>query len=46
LLSNALSLKIKSKRKLMAVMWPMRIAAVSVVVLSIVLSLWFGKGLF
>jgi len=46
LLSNALSLKIKSKRTLMAIMWPMRIAAVSVIVLSIVLSLWFGKGLF
>lgn len=46
LLSNALSLRIKSKRALMAIMWPMRIAALSLIVLSIVLSLWFGKGLF
>ena len=46
LLSNALSLKIKNKRTLMGIMWPMRIAAVSMIVLSMVLSLWFGKGLF
>lgn len=46
LLSNGLSLIIKDEKKIKYIMWPMRIAAFLIVVLSIVLSLWFGKGLF
>ncbi|RDE14830.1 MAG: hypothetical protein C4K49_06955 [Candidatus Thorarchaeota archaeon] len=46
LLSNALSLKIKNEKTLRRIMWPVRILALSIIVLSIVLSLWFGKGLF
>ncbi len=46
LLSNGLSLIIKDEKKIKYIMWPMRIAALLIVVLSIVLSLWFGKGLF
>lgn len=46
LLSNGLSLVIKDEKKIKYIMWPMRIAALLIVVLSIVLSLWFGKGLF
>jgi membrane-associated protease RseP (regulator of RpoE activity) len=46
LLSNGLSLFIKDEKKIKYIMWPMRIAALLIVVLSIVLSLWFGKGLF
>jgi membrane-associated protease RseP (regulator of RpoE activity) len=46
LLSNALSLKIKNEKTVRRIMWPVRILALSIIVLSIVLSLWFGKGLF
>jgi membrane-associated protease RseP (regulator of RpoE activity) len=46
LLSNGLSLIIKDEKKIRYIMWPMRIAALLIVVLSIVLSLYFGKGLF
>jgi membrane-associated protease RseP (regulator of RpoE activity) len=46
LLSNGLSLYIKDEKKIKYIMWPMRIAALLIVVLSIVLSLWTGKGLF
>ncbi len=46
LLSNGLSLVIKDEKKIKYIMWPMRIAALLIVVLSIILSLWFGKGLF
>lgn len=46
LLSNGLSLIIKDEQKIKYIMWPLRIAALLIVVLSIVLSLWLGKGLF
>jgi membrane-associated protease RseP (regulator of RpoE activity) len=46
LLSNGLSLYIKDEKKIKYIMWPMRIAALLIVVLSIVFSLWTGKGLF
>lgn len=46
LLSNGLSLIIKDEKKIKYIMWPLRIAALVIVVLSIVLSLWMGKGLF
>jgi membrane-associated protease RseP (regulator of RpoE activity) len=46
LLSNGLSLYIKDEKKVKYIMWPMRIAALVIVVLSIVLSLVMGKGLF
>ncbi|MFW9809552.1 MAG: site-2 protease family protein [Candidatus Thorarchaeota archaeon] len=46
LLSNGLSLIIKDEKTIRYIMWPMRIAAFLIVVLSIVLSLYFGKGLF
>jgi membrane-associated protease RseP (regulator of RpoE activity) len=46
LLSNGLSLYIKDEKKIKYIMWPMRITALLIVVLSIVLSLWMGKGLF
>jgi membrane-associated protease RseP (regulator of RpoE activity) len=46
LLSNGLSLIIKDEKKIKYIMWPIRIAALLIVVLSIVLSLWLGKGLF
>ncbi len=46
LLSNGLSLFIKDEKKIKYIMWPLRIAAILIVVLSIVLSLWMGKGLF
>jgi len=46
LLSNGLSLYIKDEKKIKYIMWPVRIAALLIVVLSIVLSLITGKGLF
>ena len=46
LLSNGLSLFIKDKKKIKYIMWPMRIAALLIVILSIAFSLLLGKGLF
>jgi Zn-dependent protease len=46
LLLNALSLRIKDEKKVKLIMWPIRIAAILIVVLSIVFSLILGKGLF
>ncbi|MGY5871788.1 MAG: site-2 protease family protein [Candidatus Thorarchaeota archaeon] len=46
LLSNGLSLFIKDEKKIKYIMYPIRIAAFLIVVLSIVLSLIMGKGLF
>jgi membrane-associated protease RseP (regulator of RpoE activity) len=46
LLSNGLSLFIKDEKKIKWIMWPVRIAALLIVILSIVLSLIMGKGLF
>ncbi|TFG30943.1 hypothetical protein EU528_07480 [Candidatus Thorarchaeota archaeon] len=46
LLSNGLSLFISDKKKIKYIMYPIRIAAFLIVVLSIVLSLIMGKGLF
>ena len=46
LLSNGLSLVIKEERKIKYIMWPVRIAALAIVLLSIILSFITGKGLF
>ncbi len=46
LLSNGLSLVIKDEKKIKYIMWPLRIAALGIVLLSIVLSFIMGKGLF
>lgn len=46
LLSNGLSLAIKDEKKIKYIMWPVRIAALTIVLLSIVLSFMTGKGLF
>jgi len=46
LLSNGLSLFIKDAKKIKYIMYPVRIASLLIVVLSIVLSLIMGKGLF
>ncbi len=46
LLSNGLSLVIKDEKKIKYIMYPIRIAAFAIVVVSIVLSLIMGKGLF
>jgi len=46
LLSNGLSLLTSNERKIRYVMYPIRFAALAIVVLSIVLSLVMGKGLF
>ena len=46
LLSNGLSLAIKDEKKIKYIMWPVRIAALAIVLLSIVLSFITGKGLF
>jgi len=46
LLSNGLSLVIKDEKKIKYIMWPIRIAALGIVLLSIVLSFIMGKGLF
>lgn len=46
LLSNGLSLVIKDEKKVKYIMYPIRISALLIVVVSIVLSLVMGKGLF
>ncbi len=46
LLSNGLSLFISDEKKLKYIMYPIRIAALLIVILSIVFSLIMGKGLF
>ncbi|RDE11916.1 MAG: hypothetical protein C4K48_10720 [Candidatus Thorarchaeota archaeon] len=46
LLSNGLSLRISDEKKIRYIMYPIRFAALAIVVLSIVLSLVMGKGLF
>jgi membrane-associated protease RseP (regulator of RpoE activity) len=46
LLSNGLSLLISDEKKIRYIMYPIRFAALAIVVLSIVLSLVMGKGLF
>ncbi|MDF1539539.1 MAG: site-2 protease family protein [Candidatus Thorarchaeota archaeon] len=46
LLSNALSLKIKDEKKIKYIMWPARIAALLIVILSIALTFLTGKSLF
>ncbi|MCK4566554.1 MAG: site-2 protease family protein, partial [Candidatus Thorarchaeota archaeon] len=46
LLSNGLSLFISDEKKIKYIMYPIRIAALLIVILSIVLSLIMGKGLF
>ncbi|MGQ4911941.1 MAG: site-2 protease family protein [Candidatus Thorarchaeota archaeon] len=46
MLLNALRLKISDEKKIMYIMWPIRIVAILIVVLSIVFSLLLGKGLF
>ena len=46
LLSNGLSLFISDEKKMKYIMYPIRIAAILIVVLSIVFSLIMGKGLF
>jgi len=46
LLSNGLSLFISDEKKMKYIMYPIRIAAILIVILSIVFSLLMGKGLF
>lgn len=46
LLSNGLSLLTSNEKKVRYIMYPIRFAALAIVVLSIVLSLLMGKGLF
>ncbi|MFW9834262.1 MAG: site-2 protease family protein, partial [Candidatus Thorarchaeota archaeon] len=46
LLSNGLSLVIEDEKKIKYIMWPVRIAALAIVLLSIALSFITGKGLF
>lgn len=46
LLSNGLSLVIKDEKKIKYIMLPIRIAALGIVLLSIILSFIMGKGLF
>ncbi len=46
LLSNGLSLFISDEKKVKYIMYPIRIAALLIVLLSIILSLIMGKGLF
>jgi membrane-associated protease RseP (regulator of RpoE activity) len=46
LLSNGLSLVIKDERKIKMIMWPVRIASLVIVLLSIIMSFITGKGLF
>ncbi|MFW9957160.1 MAG: site-2 protease family protein [Candidatus Odinarchaeota archaeon] len=46
LLSNGLSLLISDEKKIRYIMYPIRFAALAIVVLSIILSLILGKGLF
>jgi membrane-associated protease RseP (regulator of RpoE activity) len=46
LLSNGLSLVIDDEKLIMKIMWPLRIVSLGILLLSIVLSLITGKGLF
>jgi membrane-associated protease RseP (regulator of RpoE activity) len=46
ILRDGLRLATKDEKKIQYVMWPARILAISIVLLSIGLSLWMGKGLF
>jgi membrane-associated protease RseP (regulator of RpoE activity) len=46
LLSNGLSLVISDEKKIKYIMYPLRIISLAIVVLSIILSLVLGKGLF
>jgi len=46
LLSNGLSLLISDEKKIRYIMYPIRFAALAIVLLSIILSLVMGKGLF
>jgi membrane-associated protease RseP (regulator of RpoE activity) len=46
LLSNGLSLVIKDEKKIKYIMWPVRIAALGIVLLSIILTFVMGKALF
>jgi membrane-associated protease RseP (regulator of RpoE activity) len=46
LLSNGLSLLTSDEKKIKYIMYPLRFASVAIVVLSVVLSLVLGKGLF
>jgi membrane-associated protease RseP (regulator of RpoE activity) len=46
LLSNGLSLVIKDERKVKFIMWPIRIIALGIILLSIILSFIMGKGIF
>ncbi|MFX0106971.1 MAG: site-2 protease family protein [Candidatus Hodarchaeota archaeon] len=45
LLSNGLSLIIKDENKIRYLMWPARIISLTIVLLSIIFSLWMGKGI-
>jgi hypothetical protein len=46
LLSNGLSLFINDEKTIKRIMWPMRILSLAIVLLSIGLTLWYGKALF
>jgi membrane-associated protease RseP (regulator of RpoE activity) len=46
LLTNALSLVTDDEKKIMMIMWPLRIFSLGMILLSIALSLITGKGLF
>ena len=46
LLSNGLSLVIKDEKKIKFIMWPIRVIALGIVLLSIILSFIMGKGIF
>lgn len=46
ILRESLRLTVKDEKKIQYVMWPARIIAISIVLLSIGLSLYLGKGLF
>ncbi len=46
MLSNALSMITDDKKKIKYVMWPARILSLSIVILSMVMTLILGKGLF
>ncbi|MGY5862489.1 MAG: M50 family metallopeptidase, partial [Candidatus Thorarchaeota archaeon] len=46
LLSNGLSLFIDDAKTIKLIMWPARILSLSIVLLSIGLTLWYGKALF
>jgi membrane-associated protease RseP (regulator of RpoE activity) len=46
ILSNGLSLYIKDEQKIKMIMWPARIISIAIVLLSVILSIVTGKGLF